>query len=133
MSLATLVKIDRKFSDEIEDISLWRTGSGSGYARFERRPSVEHETLPPSAPGPVVVHQLGGIEERVKRLQSGKSHVEDVTSEEIRSALDSGRCVPTTGATDETEFDVAVVTVPTLLADGAPISPILRRRPKSLL
>jgi UDP-N-acetyl-D-glucosamine dehydrogenase len=58
--------------------------------------------------------------DRVKRLQTGESHVEDVPSSALRAALDSGRYRPSSEAKACAGFDVAVITVPTPLRDGNP-------------
>jgi UDP-N-acetyl-D-glucosamine dehydrogenase len=57
---------------------------------------------------------------RVDRLAAGDSYVEDVPSPALRAALDAGRYRPTTSYDDATGFDVAVITVPTPLREGAP-------------
>lgn len=70
-----------------------------------------------------VGHRVVGFDtdqERVKRLESGDSYVEDVTPAELASALATGRYRPTSGSSDCGEFDVALITVPTPLRDGAP-------------
>ena len=59
-------------------------------------------------------------EDRVMRLSRGESFVEDVPHEEIASALKSGRYLATTVLEDCAEFDIAVITVPTPLSEGAP-------------
>lgn len=59
-------------------------------------------------------------QDRVKRLASGESYVEDVSSEMLRTALDGGRYLPTADPDDCAAFDVAVITVPTPLAAGTP-------------
>jgi nucleotide sugar dehydrogenase len=59
-------------------------------------------------------------EDRVKRLKSGESYVQDITSDAVDAALASGRYLPTTTADDCADFDVAVVTVPTPLTQGVP-------------
>ena len=59
-------------------------------------------------------------EGRVKGLLAGESYVDDVTSEEVAAALDAGRFQPTIDAQSCEGFDVAVITVPTPLRDGAP-------------
>jgi UDP-N-acetyl-D-glucosamine dehydrogenase len=56
---------------------------------------------------------------RVSALGGGRSYVEDVPSEQLRSALQAGY-VPTRDPLDLRAFDVAVITVPTPLRDGAP-------------
>ncbi|MEU8520853.1 nucleotide sugar dehydrogenase [Streptomyces sp. NBC_01216] len=70
-----------------------------------------------------VGHQVIGYDvdaERVKSLAAGESYVEDVSSERIRAATDAGTYRPTDSARDCGGFDVAVVTVPTPLHEGAP-------------
>ncbi len=58
-------------------------------------------------------------QERCSLLQQGVSYVEDITSSTLRTALDSNyRATPNLG--DMVGFDVAVITVPTPLRDGAP-------------
>jgi nucleotide sugar dehydrogenase len=66
----------------------------------------------------VVGHDVD--EAKVKRLQAGESPVEDITDDRLRAALASGRYRPTTDVTDAAGFDVAVISVPTPLRDGAP-------------
>ncbi len=70
-----------------------------------------------------VGHQVTGLdvdEGRVKRLADGDSFVEDVTPTVVMDALASGRYAVTLDADDCAGFDVAVITVPTPLRDGAP-------------
>jgi UDP-N-acetyl-D-glucosamine dehydrogenase len=57
---------------------------------------------------------------RVKRLNAGESMVEDVTDDDLRAALDSGRYRASGQPADLDGFDVAVISVPTPLRDGAP-------------
>ena len=57
---------------------------------------------------------------RAKRLQAGESYVEDITSEQLAAALETGRYHPTPGYEQCQGFDVAVITVPTPLREGAP-------------
>jgi len=59
-------------------------------------------------------------EDRVSRLMNGESFVEDISDEEIRTALSSGRYLATTRRDDCSNFDIAIITVPTPLRDGAP-------------
>jgi UDP-N-acetyl-D-mannosaminuronic acid dehydrogenase/UDP-N-acetyl-D-glucosamine dehydrogenase len=57
--------------------------------------------------------------ERAAALQSGRSYVADVPDAQLRAALDAGyRAV--SDAAEAGPFDVAVITVPTPLRDGAP-------------
>ncbi|MFJ1932586.1 nucleotide sugar dehydrogenase [Kitasatospora sp. NPDC088160] len=58
---------------------------------------------------------------RTKRLAAGESFVQDVTSVQLRAVLDSGAYSVTTDATSLAGgYDIAVITVPTPLRDGAP-------------
>jgi UDP-N-acetyl-D-glucosamine dehydrogenase len=59
-------------------------------------------------------------ESRVKRLLAAETYVEDIPSAELAAALATGRYRPTLAAEDCAGFDVAVITVPTPLRDGAP-------------
>ena len=58
--------------------------------------------------------------QRVRQLVNGSSYVEDVPDEVLARALDSGRYHPTDRPADCASFDVALITVPTPLRDGAP-------------
>ena len=57
---------------------------------------------------------------KVQRLRGGRSHVSDVADVELERALASGRYRPVADAAELGEFDVALITVPTPLADGVP-------------
>ena len=59
-------------------------------------------------------------ERRVKRLGAGESYVEDVASEVLAEALDTGRYRASDDPAACAGFDVAVITVPTPLRDGNP-------------
>src|SRR5437588_4962001 len=59
-------------------------------------------------------------ENRVKRLQSAESYVEDIPSRTLAEALASGRYQPSSEAKACAGFDVAVITVPTPLKEGNP-------------
>ncbi|MDQ3898633.1 MAG: nucleotide sugar dehydrogenase [Actinomycetota bacterium] len=68
-------------------------------------------------------HAVVGYEvdqSRVKRLQAAETYVEDVPSEQLAAALATGRYLPTSEAQACDGFDVAVITVPTPLHEGAP-------------
>src|SRR6476661_8605388 len=56
---------------------------------------------------------------RVEALEAGRSYVEDVSSEQLRSAIESGYRA-TTDPAALAGFDVAIITVPTPLLDGVP-------------
>ena len=57
--------------------------------------------------------------ERAAALQDASSYVSDVPDEQLRSALDAGYR-PVSDPAEVGPFDVAVITVPTPLRDGAP-------------
>ena len=57
---------------------------------------------------------------KVKRLGAGESYVEDVSDEELSRALATGRYEPTDDPRRTQGFDVAVIDVPTPLAEGVP-------------
>jgi UDP-N-acetyl-D-glucosamine dehydrogenase len=70
-----------------------------------------------------VGHDVTGLEvsaDRIKRLAAGESFVEDISSAELREALDSGRYRVTDRPDECAGFDVAVITVPTPLDEGVP-------------
>lgn len=58
--------------------------------------------------------------DRVKRLASGESFIEDIPTDRLGRALSSGRYHPSTEYTDAEGFDICVITVPTPLRDGTP-------------
>jgi UDP-N-acetyl-D-glucosamine dehydrogenase len=59
-------------------------------------------------------------ESRVKRLAAAETYVEDVPGEALAAALATGRYRPTLDPGHCAGFDVAVITVPTPLHEGAP-------------
>ncbi|MEO5679879.1 MAG: NAD(P)-binding domain-containing protein, partial [Acidimicrobiales bacterium] len=59
-------------------------------------------------------------EPRVKALAEGVSFVEDITDERLGAALATGRFHPSSDDDDCAGFDVAVISVPTPLREGAP-------------
>ncbi|MEO5679841.1 MAG: nucleotide sugar dehydrogenase [Acidimicrobiales bacterium] len=59
-------------------------------------------------------------EPRVKALAEGVSFVEDITIERLGAALATGRYRPSSDDEDCAGFDVAVISVPTPLREGAP-------------
>jgi UDP-N-acetyl-D-mannosaminuronic acid dehydrogenase/UDP-N-acetyl-D-glucosamine dehydrogenase len=59
-------------------------------------------------------------EERVQALARGESFIDDVTGDDLARILATGRFRPSADPADLAEFDVAVVSVPTPLRDGAP-------------
>ena len=58
-------------------------------------------------------------ETRITALAAGRSYVEDIPDADLQQALTAGY-LPTSSATDLADFDVAVITVPTPLHEGAP-------------
>ncbi|MEW1911747.1 nucleotide sugar dehydrogenase [Kitasatospora sp. NPDC085895] len=59
-------------------------------------------------------------ERRIKRLAVGESYVEDIPGSRLQPLLDSGAYLPSADPSDVAGFDIAVITVPTPLRDGAP-------------
>ena len=59
-------------------------------------------------------------EARVAHLRRGESYISDLSDAQIASALETGRYNPSTDPADLDGFDVAVISVPTPLRDGAP-------------
>lgn len=57
---------------------------------------------------------------KVDSLRSGRTFIDDISDGDIASALTTGRYLPTSSPDDLAMFDVAVITVPTPLRDGAP-------------
>jgi UDP-N-acetyl-D-glucosamine dehydrogenase len=79
--------------------------------------------LPLAMRAVTVGHDVTGLEvstDRIKRLSAGESFVEDISSAELRAALDSGRYRVTDRPDQCAGFDVAVITVPTPLNEGVP-------------
>lgn len=58
--------------------------------------------------------------DRVDRLRRGETFIDDITDAEVAAALATGRYTPSCDPADLAGFDVAVVSVPTPLQDGAP-------------
>jgi len=58
--------------------------------------------------------------DRVERLRGGQTFIDDISDAEIAAALATGRFTPSYDPADMTGFDVAVISVPTPLRDGAP-------------
>jgi len=97
--------------------------------------------LPLAMRAVAVGYSVVGLEvdkRRTQRLVAGDSYVEDITSEQLRSALASGRYLASDDYGDAQDFDIAVITVPTPLHDGIPdlsyieasarsLAPLLRR------
>jgi UDP-N-acetyl-D-glucosamine dehydrogenase len=70
-----------------------------------------------------VGHDVVGIDldsNRIGLLQAGSSYVDDIADETLAEATRSGRYLATMEYADVSEFDVAVITVPTPLRDSLP-------------
>jgi len=70
-----------------------------------------------------VGHDVVGIDldsNRIALLRAGTSYVDDVTDETLADAAASGRYLATMDYADVSDFDVAVITVPTPLLDSLP-------------
>ncbi|MFE5296980.1 nucleotide sugar dehydrogenase [Streptomyces sp. NPDC056632] len=79
--------------------------------------------LPLAVRAAEVGHRVVGYDvdtHRVHQLAAGQSYVEDVASARLRAVLDSGAYSATADAAALAGFDIAVITVPTPLRDGAP-------------
>ncbi|MEZ5341248.1 MAG: nucleotide sugar dehydrogenase [Acidimicrobiales bacterium] len=57
---------------------------------------------------------------KIDGLNAGKSHIDDITDADIAAALATGRYVASIDEASVANFDIAVITVPTPLRDGAP-------------
>jgi UDP-N-acetyl-D-glucosamine dehydrogenase len=69
---------------------------------------------------------------RVSSLAAGDSYVDDITSDVLRAALDSGRYLVTADYAHAAGFDVAVITVPTPLKESLPDLTFIEESAKSL-
>lgn len=57
---------------------------------------------------------------KVEGLNSGKSHIDDITDADVSFALSTGRYRASSDPADLAQFDFAVITVPTPLRQGVP-------------
>ena len=57
---------------------------------------------------------------RMAKLAAGDSYIDDVSSAQLKAALDTGRYMATSDETACKGFDVALITVPTPLKEGVP-------------
>ena len=71
-------------------------------------------------------------ENRVASLKNGVSYVDDISHEQLRNALASGRYHPTVDYNDTDGFDIAVITVPTPLRESMPDLTFIEDSSKSL-
>ncbi|MEP7204208.1 MAG: nucleotide sugar dehydrogenase [Ilumatobacteraceae bacterium] len=58
--------------------------------------------------------------ERIGLLCAASSFIDDVSDDDLRQALATGRFHPSADSADLADFDIAVISVPTPLRDGAP-------------
>ncbi len=68
-------------------------------------------------------HSVVGIDldrQRVDALKAGESYVEDISTDQLQTAIASGRYVASTDYSDAAHFDAAVITVPTPLRESLP-------------
>ena len=79
---------------------------------------------------PVVGYDVSS--DRVERLAQGGSYVEDIPATTVADALARG-FTPTTDAAALADFDIAVITVPTPLRDGAPDLAFVESASRSLV
>lgn len=79
--------------------------------------------LPLAVRGAEVGYDVTGLDvdaARVESLQNGESYVEDISAERLIAALETGRYRASSDPDDAAGFDIAVISVPTPLRDGAP-------------
>ncbi|MFF5084512.1 nucleotide sugar dehydrogenase [Actinoplanes sp. NPDC000266] len=79
--------------------------------------------LPLAVRAAEVGHEVVGFDVdtvRVGRLVEGESYVEDIPAERLGAVLSGGNYKASTDPADCAGFDIAVITVPTPLRDGAP-------------
>lgn len=69
---------------------------------------------------------------RTASLKAGTSYVDDISDERLRKALASGRYLPATDYDDTSNFDVAVISVPTPLKESLPDLTFIEESSKSL-
>ena len=68
-------------------------------------------------------HEVAGLEvdlRRMRALRRGKSFTADTSSAELRAALDTGRYVVSNDPKIISDYDIAIITVPTPLKNGVP-------------
>ena len=79
--------------------------------------------LPVAMRSVAIGHHVVGLDldpRRVASLGGGSSHVDDISDDELRAALDSGHYRVSSDYADAAGFDVAVITVPTPLRETLP-------------
>jgi UDP-N-acetyl-D-glucosamine dehydrogenase len=79
--------------------------------------------LPVAVRAVEVGHDVVGFDTdaaRIKSLNAGESYVDDVSDDCLAAALATGRYRPTAIADECADFEIAVISVPTPLAEGVP-------------
>ncbi|RAK42239.1 UDP-N-acetyl-D-glucosamine dehydrogenase [Actinoplanes lutulentus] len=79
--------------------------------------------LPLAVRAAQVGHTVVGFDvddDRIKRLAAGESYVDDVSSDDLRDILATGKFTPSSDPRSCGGFDVAVIAVPTPLREGTP-------------
>lgn len=71
-------------------------------------------------------------EHRIRNLAAGRSFVDDISDNELRDALASGRYLPSSTYGPITDFDIAVITVPTPLKESLPDLTFIQAATESL-
>ncbi|MGN7202495.1 nucleotide sugar dehydrogenase [Arthrobacter sp. SAFR-044] len=69
---------------------------------------------------------------RIDQLSAGRSYVDDINEETLRTALASGRYLATTDYREAAGFDIAVITVPTPLREHLPDLTFIEESARSL-
>ena len=70
-----------------------------------------------------VGYNVVGVEvspNRAALLAAGQTYIEDVSAEQLRNAIGTGRYMPSVNYSPAQGFDIALITVPTPLRDGGP-------------
>lgn len=78
---------------------------GAGYVGLPLAIAFAEEKFP--------VFAIDKDEKKVSKLLAGESYIEDITSEQVKSALENGLLFPTTSDEVLAKADVAIITVPT--------------------
>jgi UDP-N-acetyl-D-glucosamine dehydrogenase len=78
---------------------------GAGYVGLPLAIAFAEEKFP--------VFAIDKNEKKVSKLLAGESYIEDITSEQVKSALENGLLFPTTSDEVLAKADVAIITVPT--------------------
>lgn len=76
--------------------------------------------------------QVVGVDTAIERIDSlarGISYIDDVASDTLGAAIESGRYVPTDDYGQTENFDFAIITVPTPLRDSYQIYLLLKIQP----